>query len=371
MRLRTEVEPATLKECRICFGDEDQPQLIAPCLCKGSQRWVHRACLDNWRATQPHGRAFNQCTTCHANYKIRLLQDGKDNWRMIKYRFLLARDATLAVAAVKLVVILIALFVRASSGGRYMHILLDAPKAAAVPVTEGITDISRTSSSLNSGESSISTPTIAINFEGPTTTTTTTIGGETISPSTPTTEFPVSDTPTDFGNGPNPETLPLSEEPRPSFWYYLAWAWFFFFMLLGLLTILASCCGALPDDVAVNCGGRGCNRLALGDCNCAGGGGAGILVLIAIALAIWGLIMGVLLSLSLAQKLGARHANVLWLKKETQRYVVVDLSTEEENGGLGGLDEDGRIEEEGRRGGAEEEEEVLFRAQQQVEEGRA
>ncbi|XP_004517154.2 ERAD-associated E3 ubiquitin-protein ligase DOA10-like, partial [Cicer arietinum] len=38
-------------QCRICLdlGGED---LIAPCHCKGTQKYVHRSCLDNWRSTK-------------------------------------------------------------------------------------------------------------------------------------------------------------------------------------------------------------------------------------------------------------------------------------------------------------------------------
>ncbi|XP_008798098.1 E3 ubiquitin-protein ligase MARCHF1-like isoform X4 [Phoenix dactylifera] len=40
-----------LPQCRICLdtGDDD---LIAPCQCKGTQKYVHRSCLDNWRSTK-------------------------------------------------------------------------------------------------------------------------------------------------------------------------------------------------------------------------------------------------------------------------------------------------------------------------------
>jgi len=31
------------------FSGED---LIAPCHCKGTQKYVHRSCLDNWRSTK-------------------------------------------------------------------------------------------------------------------------------------------------------------------------------------------------------------------------------------------------------------------------------------------------------------------------------
>ena len=39
--------------CRICLDDEtDRSLVLAPCSCAGSQKWVHRACLDRWRATR-------------------------------------------------------------------------------------------------------------------------------------------------------------------------------------------------------------------------------------------------------------------------------------------------------------------------------
>nr|GMC73026.1 E3 ubiquitin-protein ligase MARCH8 [Ipomoea batatas] len=37
--------------CRICLDTEGE-DLIAPCRCKGTQKYVHRSCLDNWRSTK-------------------------------------------------------------------------------------------------------------------------------------------------------------------------------------------------------------------------------------------------------------------------------------------------------------------------------
>ena len=36
--------------CRICLEDAERSEVIAPCACKGSQKWVHRQCLNNWRS---------------------------------------------------------------------------------------------------------------------------------------------------------------------------------------------------------------------------------------------------------------------------------------------------------------------------------
>ncbi len=60
------------KFCRICLeeqdADDDDP-MIAPCMCKGTSKWVHRHCLDSWRTNEPD-RAFAQCTECHYTYHL-------------------------------------------------------------------------------------------------------------------------------------------------------------------------------------------------------------------------------------------------------------------------------------------------------------
>ncbi|XP_061344785.1 uncharacterized protein LOC133290650 isoform X6 [Gastrolobium bilobum] len=40
-----------LIQCRICFETEGR-HFIAPCKCKGTSKYVHRECLDNWRAVK-------------------------------------------------------------------------------------------------------------------------------------------------------------------------------------------------------------------------------------------------------------------------------------------------------------------------------
>jgi hypothetical protein len=39
-------------QCRICLDSEGEDELISPCLCRGTQKFVHRSCLDNWRAVK-------------------------------------------------------------------------------------------------------------------------------------------------------------------------------------------------------------------------------------------------------------------------------------------------------------------------------
>ncbi|KAM7274857.1 hypothetical protein ACFE04_016723 [Oxalis oulophora] len=53
--------------CRFCYGTHATEDLIAPCNCKGTSKYVHRKCLDHWRNLQ-RGFAFSHCTTCKARY---------------------------------------------------------------------------------------------------------------------------------------------------------------------------------------------------------------------------------------------------------------------------------------------------------------
>eukprot|EP00697_Spironema_sp_BW2_P000590 gnl/Spiro4/10805_TR5753_c0_g1_i1.p1 gnl/Spiro4/10805_TR5753_c0_g1~~gnl/Spiro4/10805_TR5753_c0_g1_i1.p1 ORF type:complete len:311 (-),score=32.51 gnl/Spiro4/10805_TR5753_c0_g1_i1:122-1054(-) len=55
-----------LRECRFCH--ETDGAMIAPCMCSGSIRWVHRECLDEWRSVSQNPLSFSTCDTCHFTY---------------------------------------------------------------------------------------------------------------------------------------------------------------------------------------------------------------------------------------------------------------------------------------------------------------
>ena len=55
-------------QCRICLSTKPVDDLIAPCSCNGSVKWVHRKCLDKWRATSQE--AFYTCELCKTAFKI-------------------------------------------------------------------------------------------------------------------------------------------------------------------------------------------------------------------------------------------------------------------------------------------------------------
>ncbi|KAG0282899.1 hypothetical protein BGZ96_012731 [Linnemannia gamsii] len=46
-------------------------RLISPCLCKGSTRYIHLGCLEQWRTTSSLRENFYRCEICHYEYSFR------------------------------------------------------------------------------------------------------------------------------------------------------------------------------------------------------------------------------------------------------------------------------------------------------------
>lgn len=55
--------------CRVCF-EEEGGDLIAPCQCKGTSKWVHRECLNKWRASGANPTALSHCCQCQFEYTL-------------------------------------------------------------------------------------------------------------------------------------------------------------------------------------------------------------------------------------------------------------------------------------------------------------
>ncbi|XP_048490122.1 uncharacterized protein LOC104907283 isoform X2 [Beta vulgaris subsp. vulgaris] len=94
-------------QCRICLDNED---LIAPCHCKGTQKYVHRSCLDNWRSTK-EGFAFAHCTECRARFLLRANVPSDRWWLRMKFQFLVARDHAFIFIVVQLIVAMLGVLV--------------------------------------------------------------------------------------------------------------------------------------------------------------------------------------------------------------------------------------------------------------------
>ncbi|KAL2343013.1 hypothetical protein Fmac_004298 [Flemingia macrophylla] len=89
-------------QCRICL-ESDGRDFIAPCKCKGTSKYVHRQCLDHWRAVK-EGFAFAHCTTCKVPYHLSVHAAAHRTWRTLKFRFFVTRDIFFIFLAVQLVV---------------------------------------------------------------------------------------------------------------------------------------------------------------------------------------------------------------------------------------------------------------------------
>ncbi|GKD41598.1 E3 ubiquitin protein ligase MARCH8, partial [Tanacetum coccineum] len=89
-------------QCRICLDTEGE-DLIAPCHCRGTQKYVHRSCLDNWRSTR-EGFAFSHCTECRAVFILRANVPPDRWWLRFKFQLLVARDHAFIFVIVQLIV---------------------------------------------------------------------------------------------------------------------------------------------------------------------------------------------------------------------------------------------------------------------------
>lgn len=63
-----EVEEYT---CRVCYDDSlDRSEVIVPCLCSGSGKYICKECLQDWRANGETSRSFTHCPTCSFEYHL-------------------------------------------------------------------------------------------------------------------------------------------------------------------------------------------------------------------------------------------------------------------------------------------------------------
>jgi NAD-dependent DNA ligase len=57
-----EAPPAEAKQCKICLGGVEEEselgRLISPCKCKGTIKYVHIECLNEWRKVPAHSTSF-------------------------------------------------------------------------------------------------------------------------------------------------------------------------------------------------------------------------------------------------------------------------------------------------------------------------
>lgn len=97
--------------CRICLDETERFDVIAPCLCSGSSKWIHRSCLDKWRCTKEN--AFSKCTECLAPYQLQCLSGENTERasfkRQIRFICYIIKDLLIALLVTQTIIIIFGL----------------------------------------------------------------------------------------------------------------------------------------------------------------------------------------------------------------------------------------------------------------------
>ena len=69
------------KHCWVCFASEDDDysaQWSSPCKCRGTAKWVHKACLQRWIDEKQQGNSSVEvaCPQCNSTYIILYPRSG-------------------------------------------------------------------------------------------------------------------------------------------------------------------------------------------------------------------------------------------------------------------------------------------------------
>lgn len=79
-----------VKTCRYCFSDDEPEDLIDPCACTGSSRYVHQKCLITWLNSKQKniilpGNFFREnsaCELCRFRYRMDYYENPPDHGKM-------------------------------------------------------------------------------------------------------------------------------------------------------------------------------------------------------------------------------------------------------------------------------------------------
>lgn len=59
-------------QCRICFESDNHQDLISPCNCSGTSKYVHRDCLNRWRILSNNPDSITHCNECKFEYIMQI-----------------------------------------------------------------------------------------------------------------------------------------------------------------------------------------------------------------------------------------------------------------------------------------------------------
>ncbi|CAK9058103.1 unnamed protein product [Durusdinium trenchii] len=79
------MESEAVGPCRICWDSENVEDFFQPCLCRGTQQWVHRSCFAHWTRVAPTAALL--CPTCGYRYRRGIIS----SWQVL---FVTAKEAS-------------------------------------------------------------------------------------------------------------------------------------------------------------------------------------------------------------------------------------------------------------------------------------
>lgn len=59
-----------LHTCRICLSEDEQRDMISPCACIGTNKYIHRKCLNEWVTHSTRSDAGTICPNCLQKYEF-------------------------------------------------------------------------------------------------------------------------------------------------------------------------------------------------------------------------------------------------------------------------------------------------------------
>lgn len=114
--------------CRLCY--DISADVIAPCLCKGSSKWIHRSCLNRWRTAGTNPRSLTHCCECGFQYHLRLhrLMNSDAEERHRQFMRMLAAQSLGVFLLTQLVVIAVGLLMKACDSHEWFVKLFHFPQ---------------------------------------------------------------------------------------------------------------------------------------------------------------------------------------------------------------------------------------------------
>jgi hypothetical protein len=106
------------KQCRCCLETDHPEDMIAPCLCSGSIKYVHRSCLNHWRTISPNPNSLTRCDICHADYTFRTKAKKHSCLPWLKFIICITFDIGIILVAWQVLVLLLTLISWASTLGQ-------------------------------------------------------------------------------------------------------------------------------------------------------------------------------------------------------------------------------------------------------------